>query len=148
MHHTKDKGDLALAKAIVDLTEKGYTVFTPAVSEHSPVDLIGLKDNKCYRFQAKYFSSNEVPYRTSWSDKSGTHIKFYNDDDFDYYALYVPDIKVMIYPSIKYGGITIRTESKPLKNTKYWWYEDFLELTDAAEKRQENLALPIGFETI
>lgn len=137
MHHTKDKGDLAMAKAILDLTEKGFTVFTPAISEHSAVDLIGLIDNKCIRFQTKYLSGNDIPNRTSWSDKNGTHINYYALEDFDYYAIYLPEVKVMIYPSIKYGGVTIRTTSKPKIKREYYWYEDFLNLTDNVSKRKD-----------
>lgn len=32
MHPTKAKGDIAAAKTILDLVEKGYSVFTPVVS--------------------------------------------------------------------------------------------------------------------
>ncbi|QSJ18366.1 hypothetical protein JYQ62_06150 [Nostoc sp. UHCC 0702] len=28
-HHTKEKADIAVAKTIVDLTHKGYVIFTP-----------------------------------------------------------------------------------------------------------------------
>ena len=38
MHHTKDKGDIAAAKAIADLTLKGYLVLIPVVCEHLPFD--------------------------------------------------------------------------------------------------------------
>ena len=32
MHHTKDKGDIALMKTTLDLTLKGYNIFLPTVS--------------------------------------------------------------------------------------------------------------------
>jgi hypothetical protein len=60
MHHTKDKGDIAAAKAIADLVDKGYSVFTPVVCEHLPFDLIAYKDGQCYRIQAKYNSNGAV----------------------------------------------------------------------------------------
>jgi len=39
MHHTKDKGDLGVLKAQVDLFEHGFIVALP-VTEHAPFDLI------------------------------------------------------------------------------------------------------------
>jgi len=39
MHHTKDKGDLGVLKAQVDLFEQGFIVALP-VTEHAPFDLI------------------------------------------------------------------------------------------------------------
>ena len=39
MHHTKDKGDLEVLKAQVDLFEQGFIVALP-VTEHAPFDLI------------------------------------------------------------------------------------------------------------
>jgi hypothetical protein len=44
-HHTKNKGDLGVAKAYCDLVEKGYVVLTPS-SEHTPFDLVAYDGNK------------------------------------------------------------------------------------------------------
>ncbi|MDR7289516.1 hypothetical protein J2S38_002579 [Mycolicibacterium senegalense] len=38
-HHTKDKGDLGVAKAHADLVAKGFYVLFPA-TEHAPFDLV------------------------------------------------------------------------------------------------------------
>ena len=38
-HHTKDKGDLGVLKAQVDLFEQGFAIFTPQ-TEHCPFDLV------------------------------------------------------------------------------------------------------------
>ncbi|HZF39634.1 MAG TPA: group I intron-associated PD-(D/E)XK endonuclease [Blastocatellia bacterium] len=38
-HHTKNKGDLGVAKAHCDLIEKGYIVLIPS-TEHAPFDLV------------------------------------------------------------------------------------------------------------
>ena len=81
MHHTKDKGDIALMKTTLDLTLKGYNIFLP-VSEHLPFDFIAYKDGKCYRIQAKY-STNGNANKTTYS---GNKTKsYYKEDDFDYY---------------------------------------------------------------
>ncbi len=52
-HHTKDKGDLGVLKAQVDLFEQGFTICLPQ-TEHSPFDLVAYKNGKFYRVQVKY----------------------------------------------------------------------------------------------
>lgn len=39
-HVAKEKGDLAVMKAMVDLTEKGYTIFIPPLAIGLLLDLI------------------------------------------------------------------------------------------------------------
>lgn len=136
-HHTKDKGDLAVAKVICDLTEKGYIVFVPAITEHLPFDIIAYEENtgKSFRIQCKYCSDGVVKNSTSWTSKTGNHKHYYNSDDFDYYALFIPDKNIILYPSIKYKGILIRF-SIPEKSYEFWWYEDFLNFTDQAFKKR------------
>jgi hypothetical protein len=133
-HHTKDKGDIAAAIVIADLTIKGYTCFTPIVSEHLPFDIIAYKDNKCLRIQAKYSSSGNIPSRTSWSDHNGSHVKYYSDNDFDYYAIYSPQLNKIMYPSIKYRGKTI-SYIVPNNGQLFNWYEDFLNFTEENLKK-------------
>jgi PD-(D/E)XK endonuclease len=89
MHHTKDKEDIAAAKAIADLAVKGYSVFTPVVCEHLPFDLMAYENGKSYRIQAKYNSDGEIKNKTSWADKNGNHYRKYKPDDFDFYALFL-----------------------------------------------------------
>lgn len=134
MHKTKDKGDLAVAKAIFDLTKKGYKVFTPTFCEHLPFDLIAYKDLKCFRIQVKYSSSGYIENETTWTNKNGTHAKKYNLEAFDYYAIYNEETDIIVYPSIKYGGKTIRFKL-PNSPTPFYWYEDFLNLTSDANKK-------------
>lgn len=134
VHHTKDKGDLGTIKAIADLAQKGFIIFTPLVCEHLPFDFIGLKDNKYFRFQSKYRSDGFVSSKTVWSDKNGAHTTMYSINDFDYYAIYLPDKDVVCYPSIKFAGIKITT-TVPNSPTPFYWYEDFLDLTETAEKK-------------
>ncbi|MDP2913526.1 MAG: group I intron-associated PD-(D/E)XK endonuclease, partial [Candidatus Omnitrophota bacterium] len=80
MHHTKAKADIGLAKVISDLTIKGYIPCIP-LSEHQPYDIVAIKDNgKAIKLQVKYaaLKSNgtiEVRFRTSWTDRKGTHIR-------------------------------------------------------------------------
>jgi|LauGreDrversion4_2_1035121.scaffolds.fasta_scaffold294160_1 hypothetical protein len=134
MHHTKDKGDIAAAMALADLTLKGYICFTPTVSEHLPFDLIAYKDGRCLRIQAKYCSSGTISNKTSWADKNGNHKKYYNQNDFDYYALYSPSLNKVLYPSISFGGKTI-AYNLPNSGFPFYWWEDFLDFTDDAAKK-------------
>jgi hypothetical protein len=133
-HHTKDKGDFAAIKAISDLYKKGFFIFTPLVCEHLPFDIMGYKDGKCLRFQSKYRDSGIISGKTSWSDKHGTHIRKYSSTDFDYYAIYLPDKDVVCYPSITFAGCTLATEV-PNSPTPFYWYEDFIDLTNVASKK-------------
>ncbi|MBD2384661.1 group I intron-associated PD-(D/E)XK endonuclease [Cylindrospermum sp. FACHB-282] len=134
MHHTKDKGDLAAAKVIADLVEKEYSVFVPVVTEHAPFDLIAYKDGKCYRIQAKYNSNGIVKNKTSWADKNGSHDRKYQPDDFDFYAVYLPNLGKVVYPSIKFGGCSINTQL-PNSPTPFYWWQDFTDFTEEAPKR-------------
>ena len=133
-HHTKDKGDLACAIAIADLSRKGYAILVPVVSEHLPFDLIAYKDGKCHRIQCKYSSDGILKRGTSWADKSGSHTRRYQQEDFDYYALYLHKIDKVIYPSISFAGRSINHEV-PKTFLPFYWYEDFLDLADHVEKK-------------
>ncbi len=133
-HHTKDKGDLGTLKAMTSLTQNGFVIFTPLICEHLPFDFIAYKDSKYYRFQSKYRKDGFVSSKTIWSDKNGTHREKYSLIDFDYYAIYLPDKDVVCFPSIKFGGIRIAT-TVPNSPTPFYWYKDFLDLTDTAEKK-------------
>lgn len=134
LHHTKNKGDLAVVKAIADLVCKGYSVFTPVASEHLRFDLVAYKDYQCYRIQVKYNSSGVLSGKTSWVDKTENHYKYYEPNDFDYYALYLPHLDKLVYPSISFAGCTITTEV-PLSTKPFYWWEDFTEFTQSASKR-------------
>ncbi|MDQ2686923.1 MAG: group I intron-associated PD-(D/E)XK endonuclease [Armatimonadota bacterium] len=133
-HHTKDKGDLASAIVIADLARNGYSVLVPVVCEHLPFDLIAYKDGKCYRIQCKHCADHEIKRKTSWSDKAGSHSRWYGPDDFDYYALYLPQVDKVVYPSINFQGGVINS-SVPKTFIPFYWYEDFLDFTDDAPKR-------------
>lgn len=133
-HHTKTKGDLAVIKTISDLCDKGYIIFTPLVCEHLPFDIIAYKNFKSYRIQSKHAICGDVLGKTSWSDKNGCHSNKYKENDFDYYAVYLPNKNVVCYPSITFGRHKITSEV-PNSATPFYWYEDFLDFTDTATKK-------------
>src|ERR1700750_2673821 len=76
MHHTKNKGDLGVAKAYFDLVEKGYGVLTP-LTEHAPFDLVAYDGSKFVRIQVKYRSAVrgvlQVNLINWWADRNGSH---------------------------------------------------------------------------
>ena len=51
--HTKDKGDLGIAKAHADLVGKGFVVLFPA-TEHDEFSLAASKQSSFHRIQVKY----------------------------------------------------------------------------------------------
>jgi hypothetical protein len=101
MHHTKDKGDLGVLKAQVDLFEQGFIVALP-VTEHAPFDLIIYKDGVCKTVQVKYRRINrsgtlEIHFKTSWADKNGTHEKPIDKEAVDVFCVYCPDTDECYY---------------------------------------------------
>ncbi len=134
LHHTKNKGDIAATRAIADLTIKGYLILTPVVCEHLPFDFVAYKDDKFYRIQAKYSGDNRVVNKTIWVDKNGIHRRKYNTKDFDFYAVYLPDIDKVVYPSINFGGSCINTQI-PNSPTPFYWWEDLKYFNLEALKR-------------
>jgi hypothetical protein len=101
MHHTKDKGDLGVLKAQVDLFEQGFTVAFP-VTEHAPFDLMIYKDGVCRTVQVKYRQVNkngalEVHFKTSWADKRGIHENPIDKDAVDLICIYCPDTDECYY---------------------------------------------------
>lgn len=144
---TKEKGDLGVMEIMLDLTKKGYKIFT-TISEHLPFDFAAFKDNKFYKIQAKYRSLTEegcvpVPLRTSWSDKNGTHNQFYDKNDIDFIAVYCPETDKCYYVHIKNfsnsSEILLRV-NKPKNNQKKGvrMADDYLELVDSVETNTQS----------
>lgn len=97
-HHTKDKGDLGVLKA---LAEQGFMVLLP-LTEHSSFDLVVYKSGTFKRVQVKYRrvgknGSIVVPFRTTWSDKHGVHYKQIDKGEVDLFCVYCPDTDECYY---------------------------------------------------
>ena len=72
----------------------------------------------------------EVRFRTSWSDKHGTHVRHYSREQFDYYAIYCPEKDIVLYvPNSSDCPKAIRFE-KTANNQKcdVKWAKDYLKL--------------------
>ncbi len=99
-HHTKDKGDLAVARVLADLVGRGVTVLLP-FTEHAPFDLVAHIGDAFYRIQVKFRSAKngrvQVLFRSSWADKHGTHHRPMPRDAVDVIAIYCPDTDITYY---------------------------------------------------
>jgi hypothetical protein len=121
-HHTKNKGDLGVLKAKLDLFNKGYLILCPE-TEHAPFDIVVYKDNYFKRIQVKYRELKngklQVRFSTSWADKNGSHSKKIDKAQIDLYCLYCPDTDNCYYfePKKFKETITLRVET-PKNNQK------------------------------
>ena len=112
-HHTKDKGDLGVAKAFADLVGKGYMVLFPA-TEHAPFDLVGYRDESFLRIQVKFRSLRDgavsVQFMSAWADRHGTHMKAIDKAAIDLICIYCPETDECYYvlPSAFEKRVTLR----------------------------------------
>lgn len=99
-HHTKDKGDLGVAKAHADLAAKGYIVLFPS-TEHAPFDLVAYRDGDFLRVQVKFRTARAgkitVQFQSYWSDRHGTHIKPTDKASIDVICVYCPETDECYY---------------------------------------------------
>lgn len=114
-HHTKDKGDLGVLKAQVDLAEQGYTILVP-LTEHAPFDIVVYKNGCFKRIQVKYRCASNgklcVPFNTCWSDKHGAHIQPIDKEHVDLFCVFCPDTNECYYfdPKAHNSSLTLRIE--------------------------------------
>ena len=119
-HHTKDKGDLGVLKAQVDLFEQGFTVLVPQ-TEHCPFDLVAYGDGRFERVQVKYramdkFGKLGVKFSTCWTDKRGTHTSPVDKYEVDLYCIYCPDTVECYYLRPEKFGSNASLRVKAPKN--------------------------------
>ena len=95
MHHTKEKGDLGVAKCHARLAELGFKLLYP-MSEHLPFDLVAYQDGLFYRVQVKYRCRDKLGQisanlANSWADKNGNHRRKMNKGEVDLVCIYCPE---------------------------------------------------------
>lgn len=99
-HHTKNKGDLGVAKAYCDLVEKGFLVLFPS-TEHAPFDLVAYDGKRFIRIQVKYRravkGSVQIRLENWWADKNGLHSKSLERNQVDVFCVYCPDTNKCYY---------------------------------------------------
>ncbi|MBL7750071.1 MAG: hypothetical protein JNN29_01740 [Chitinophagaceae bacterium] len=120
-HHTKNKGDLGVLKAKLDLFNQGYLILSPE-TEHAPFDLAIYKDGVFKTVQVKYRNltkrgSLEVPFRSNYSSSRGVRSKKIDKSKVDVYAVYCPQTDCCYYfdPKSYNESITLRV-SKSLNH--------------------------------
>lgn len=132
MHKTKFYGDIGIGKVISDLYCKGISVSIP-ISEHLPYDLVADINGRLVKIQVKFSSTGVIKMDGTFLTTKGNNYHRYGLKDFDYFGLYYAPKDVVLYPSITFGGYTIRS-SLPKNGNQFYWYKDFLFFTDDATR--------------
>jgi hypothetical protein len=118
-HHTKDKGDLAVAKVQADLIERGAVVLQP-FTEHAPFDLVAYMEERFYRVQVKFRTAKQgrviVRFSNSWADRHGTHIRPMPRHEVDAVAIYCPETMECYYVDPSEYGLSVSLRVSPAKN--------------------------------
>lgn len=121
-HHTKDKGDLGVAKVHADLVSQGFTVLFPA-TEHAAFDLVAYLDGEFYRLQVKYRSARSgavlVKFRSMWADRNGTHTTPMDKSAIDVVCIYCPDTDQCYYVRPDAHGASVTLRIAPSKNGQH-----------------------------
>jgi hypothetical protein len=112
-HHTKNKGDLGILYAQLDLARKGYGVLTP-LTEHEAFDLVAYKDGRFYRVQVKYRAAVRgairLRFASSWADRRGNHVVPVDKAAVEIFCVYCPNTDECYYvdPRIADGTVSLR----------------------------------------
>jgi hypothetical protein len=118
-HHTKNKGDLGVAKAHADLVAQGFIVLFPA-TEHAPFDLVAYADDVFQRIQVKYQAANSgavtVHFRSLWSDRNGVHVVPVDKSAIDVVCVYCPDTEECYYIDPTAFGASVTLRVAPSRN--------------------------------
>lgn len=133
-HHTKNKGDLGVRCAQVDLARRGYAVLLP-LTEHAPFDLVTYKDGRFFRVQVKYRAAKDgfvaVQMGNVWADRHGVHLVPIARSSIDLICVYCPDTDRCYHvdPHTCLSWIRLRT-APPRNNQKkgIQWAKDYEEI--------------------
>ena len=120
-HHTKDKGDLGLAKAHADLVAQAFIVLFP-MTEHAPFDLVAYKAGGFERVQVKYRSVKagvvRVVFESSWSDAHGHHTRPIDKSQVDVICIYCPDTDECYYVRPAVHGVCVSLRVTATRNNQ------------------------------
>jgi hypothetical protein len=121
LHHTKNKGDLGVAKAHADLVEQGFLVLFPS-TERAPFDLVAYDGGVFTRVQVKYraarFGAVSVHLRSVWSDRQGLHVQQLDRSEVDLICLYCPDSDECYYVRADACGRSVTLRITPPRNNQ------------------------------
>lgn len=116
---TKEKGDLAVAKAIAYFVEQGCEVLLP-IGDKKKYDLVIDYEGQLLKVQCKYSSAKrrngsfEVQLRVCGGN-SGRVIYRYEKTDFDFLFVHTEDKKSYLIPSNELTNSTITVGKKRSK---------------------------------
>ena len=152
-HHTKDKGDLGVAKAYADLVEKGYQVLVP-MTEHAPFDLVAYRDGVFRRVQVKYRSASstgvvDVAFVSTWSDRHGVHRRQVDKVEVDLFCVYCPDTGECYYIRPQDHASSVKLRISPSRNNQrvgVWFAEDFRGIPEYTPMGYGSTVMPDGTE--
>ena len=145
-HPTKYKGDLAVARVAVDLTEKKWFVLSPIYAEHLAFDLLAYKlvkgKPRYIRVQVK--SSPKFGLTTVWKNHTKIVEKSsYSSQTIDFFASYIEEQSCVVYVSVKLlenlkrtSSVSMRYELPDSPNS-FWWYEDFLDISTSRKHKRK-----------
>ena len=122
VHHTKNKGDLGVLKAQIDLFEQGFTIFVP-LTEHCPFDLVAYRDGVFRRVQVKYravdrYGKIAVKFSTCWADRNGTHTSPIDKEEIDLFCVYCPDTDECYYVVPREFGSNVSLRVRAPRNSQ------------------------------
>ena len=118
-----------MTSAIADLSNKGYTICVPVSQREMPFSFIVSKTfDTWYRIKVAY-------------SRNGRYSALSALYGFDYCAMYLAENSKIIYPSIAFKNDSILTTIP--SEGEYYWFEDFLDLTDEAEKRKVDVVMSL-----
>lgn len=133
-HHTKNKGDLGVLHAQLDLARRGYMVLLP-LTEHAPFDLVAYKEDRFLRVQVKYRSAKNgcVSLRLAsfWADRHGVHAVAVDRTALDLFCVYCPDTDRCYYVDVQScppGKALLCIRVQPTRNAqskRIRWAKDF-----------------------
>jgi hypothetical protein len=133
-HHTKNKGDLGVLHAQLDLAEKGYRILMP-LTEHEAFDLVAYRDDRFYRVQVKYRAAVNgciyVPFKSSWADRHGVHTLKMDKSSVDVVCVYCPDTRRCYYidPRRFPGSVSLRlAPARNGQSKRVFYAEQFTEI--------------------
>lgn len=119
LHHTKNKGDLGVMHAQLDLAKRGFMILTPA-TEHASFDLVAYSPGRFIRVQVKYRAAVHgtilVPLRTSWADGNGIHTVPIDRNAIDLMCAYCPDTDRCYYFEPKIARVQLALRLAPALN--------------------------------
>jgi hypothetical protein len=121
VHHTKDKGDIGVAKAYCDLVEKGYVVLFPA-TEHAAFDLVAYDGTRFVRIQVKYRGAVngviQVNLVNWWADKNGSHGRPIDKSQVDVLCIYCPETNKCYYFQAEHINVSLTLRIHAPKNNQ------------------------------